>query len=88
MERQKTFTVTFNSFEPGTYVTPASGYSALKPGTVHRVSKCWEPLFAGDKAVVLVEGRTDVLPTSYLREATGDEIVAATLNQRGIENGI
>lgn len=69
MIRQRTFTVTYNYFEPGTIVEPTSTRSSLEPGQ-YKVLSCHEPRFDGDDAVVFVEGRGVAVRTEYLREVT------------------
>lgn len=78
MKRSKTFTITFNYFEPGTYVTPTSRRCVLEPGTIHKVIECHEPLFPGEDAIVFVEGKRTGLSTEYLREAKAEEIAAGS----------
>jgi len=76
MQREKTFTVRFNYFEPGTFITPTSRRSPLKFGAVYRVLETQEPLFAGEEAIVAVQGWRTGVSAEYLREATKDEIAA------------
>jgi len=74
MRREKTFIETYNYFEPGTFVTPTSRRCVLVAGRVYKVVRCHEPLYAGDEAVVFVEGHRSGIRTEYLREATSGEI--------------
>jgi len=69
---------TFKYFEPGTYVTLTFTPSLLEPGEVYKVLEWRTPLYAGGAAEVLLEGWAATVSTEHLREATEDEIAAAS----------
>lgn len=78
MKRSKTFTVTYNYFEPGTYVTPASQRSVLSHGDgslLFKVTQCLEPNFPEDTCIVFVKGHRYGVGTEYLRAATSEELI-------------
>lgn len=74
MRRTKTFTITYNYFEPGTLVVPTSTRCPLvrddRKRHVFKVTKCYEPNFPGEDGIVFVEGHKNGVETYYLREAT------------------
>jgi len=76
MKRTKTFTIEYNYFEPGTYVVPTSPRCVLthEDRTLFEVIDCLEPTFAGETSLVFVKGRFHGVDTTYLREATQEEI--------------
>ena len=78
MKRTKTFSVTYNYFEPGTYVVPTSTRCPLmREGTppLFKVIDCMEPLFAEERCIVYVEGHKFGVDAAYVREATKEELV-------------
>jgi len=75
MRREKTFTVRFNYFEPGSFVAPI-GVRFLNPVPVCKVTTCWEPSHSNREACLFVEGVADSFPTKDFRDATKDEIAS------------
>jgi hypothetical protein len=85
MKRTKTFPgakwlVTYNYFEPGTYVVPISHCCAVthvyEGSLLFKVTACREPTFAGDFCLVSVEGWEEEVDATWLREAHPIEIGA------------
>lgn len=77
MRRQKAFVVSYNYFEPGTYIVPTSTRCVLahKNGPLlFKVVRCHEPLCAEGGAIVFVEGHASGIDAEYLREATSKEL--------------
>ncbi|KKK76699.1 hypothetical protein LCGC14_2861020 [marine sediment metagenome] len=74
--------ITYNYFEPGTYVVPTSHCCALthvyEGPLLFKVTVCREPTFVGDFCLVSVEGREDEeeVDATWLREAHPVEIDA------------
>jgi hypothetical protein len=66
MQRTKIFTVTYDYFEPGTYVIMPTGQE------VRKVIECHEPLSAGDNCVVFVEGLKYGINADRLSDARED----------------
>jgi hypothetical protein len=71
MQRTKTFTVTYNYFEPGDLVTPTSTRCPLDPG-VYKVEMCFKPAYPGDECIVHIEGHQYGVSSEYLREASSE----------------
>ena len=70
MKRQQTIIVTYNYFEPGTYVVPASRKCEL----VHEDGSLLFEVMLCYPGIVYVRGRLARVLTEHLREATPDEI--------------
>jgi hypothetical protein len=76
MRRTKTFEIEYNYFEPGTIVTPTSKRCPLDAGETYVVSECSGPLEGDQDAIVFVDGHKFGFWSTYLREATPEEIEA------------
>lgn len=74
MKRTKTFEYTYNYFAPGTLVRPTSPRCSLEDGMAYKVTRCIEPMYAGDKCVIFVEGRKTGVSTEYLTEVDEDDL--------------
>lgn len=74
MRRTKTYTVEYNSYNVGDFITSTSRRCSLERGEIYKVTACSEPKYAGDDCVVFVEGREHGLSTEYTRDCRPEEV--------------